>query len=68
MICTEENECDVILGIKSRLYVLYIAQWIQKLKSKSAKFDFFRFSILSMYNERNFKEKIFFIEDSFQLF
>ena len=46
MICTEENECDVILGIKSRLYVLYIAQWIQKLKSKCAKFDFFRFSIL----------------------
>ena len=41
MICTEENECDVILGIKSRLYVLYIAQWIQKLKSKCAKFDLF---------------------------
>ena len=41
MICTEENECDVILGIKSRLYVLYIAQWIQKLKFKCAKFDLF---------------------------
>ena len=58
MICTEENECDVILGIKSRFYVY---------NTVDSKIKLLSLNVHTMCNERNFKERIFFI-DSFKLF